>query len=265
MKYFPVMLAAIAGVVAGAQEKGKQIPAQTPIVNALTSHGCYKSKGSLEDPKGYPSTKVTSGYCDDYVCNKLNATVLGLRGSTCYCGFEYPPEEDLVEDKFCNYDCPGYPFEACGSVEGTYYSIFNTGVKVDVDSAEPSAASSSSSSPTPTGDSSSATTSAPEPEKKSTNVGGIVGGVVVGVVIAAAAIGGVFFYLRRKRNKEIEEEHRRNAAVNSFIGHKPPSSSGGLSITDARLDPVMAQRRMSDGSIADNHDYSRKILRVTNA
>lgn len=88
------------------------------------------------------------------------------------------------------------------------------------------------------------------------------GGVVVAVVAVAGAIGGVFFYLRRKRNKEIEEEHRRNAAVNSFIGHKPPGSSGGLSITDARLDPVMAQRRLSDGSIADNHDYSRKILRV---
>jgi hypothetical protein len=66
--------------------------------------------------------------------------------------------------------------------------------------------------------------------------------------------------MRRKRNKEIEEEHRRNAAVNAFIG-KAPGSSGG-SITDARLDPVMAHRRMSDGSIADNQDYSRKILRV---
>jgi cell wall integrity and stress response component len=27
---------------------------------------------------------------------------------------------------------------------------------------------------------------------------------------------------------------------------------------------VMMQRRMSDGSIADNQDYSRRILKVTN-
>lgn len=266
MKFFAPLLLATAVAAANSQVKGQQIPAETPIVNALKSHGCYKSKGILEDPKGYIESSVTSGYCNNEVCNKSNSTVLGLRGSTCYCGFEYPPEEDLVEDKNCNYPCPGYPYEACGSVSGTFYSIFNTGVRVDVDSSEPSSSSASTSSASePTGASTTSAASNNGSEKKSTNVGGIVGGVVCGVVIALAAIGGVFFYLRRKRNKEIEEEHRRNAAVNSFIGHKPPSSSGGLSISDARLDPVMAQRRMSDGSIADNHDYSRKILRVTNA
>lgn len=67
--------------------------------------------------------------------------------------------------------------------------------------------------------------------------------------------------MRRKRNKEIEDEHRRNAAVNAFIG-KPPSTSDGMSMADARLDPVLVQRRLSDGSIADNQDYSRRILRV---
>ena len=70
--------------------------------------------------------------------------------------------------------------------------------------------------------------------------------------------------MRRKRNSEIEEEHRRNAAVNAFIsGSKPPGSSGSISMTDSRLDPIMAHRRLSDGSIADNEDYSRKILRVS--
>lgn len=97
-------------------------------------------------------------------------------------------------------------------------------------------------------------------DKGGTNVAGIVAGVVVGVVVVACAAGGGFLFMRRKRNREIEEEHRRNAAVNAFIG-KPPGSSAG-SMTDSRLDPVMAQRRMSDGSIADNQDYSRRILRV---
>jgi cell wall integrity and stress response component len=64
----------------------------------------------------------------------------------------------------------------------------------------------------------------------------------------------------------VEEEYRRNAAVSSFIAGKPPnSSSGASSFNDTRLDPaVMAQRRMSDGSIADNEDYSRRILKVRN-
>lgn len=92
---------------------------------------------------------------------------------------------------------------------------------------------------------------------------GIVAGVVVGVVVVAAILGGIFFYMRMKRNREIEEDHRRNAAVNAFMGGKPPGSSGGYSMeADTRLDPVMAQRRLSSGSIADNQDYSRRILRV---
>ena len=96
------------------------------------------------------------------------------------------------------------------------------------------------------------------------NVAGIVAGTVVGIVVLAAALGGGYLYMRRRRNREIEEEHRRNAAVSAFIG-KPPGSSGGMSMTDSRMDPVLAHRRMSDGSIADNQDYSRRILRVTNA
>ena len=60
----------------------------------------------------------------------------------------------------------------------------------------------------------------------------------------------------------MEEEYKRNAAVSNFIAGKPPKTSGGDSAFDTRLDPVMAQRRLSDGSIADNQDYSRRILKV---
>lgn len=86
---------------------------------------------------------------------------------------------------------------------------------------------------------------------------------MVGVVAVAGILGGIFFFMRRRRNKELEEKHRRNAAISTFFPGKPPSSSGGYSVSDARLDPVMAQRRVSNGSIADNEDYSRKILRVS--
>jgi cell wall integrity and stress response component len=89
---------------------------------------------------------------------------------------------------------------------------------------------------------------------------------VVGLVAIAAVVGGIFLFMKNRRKRAIEEEYRRNAAVSSFMAggkHPPNSSGGGSSFTDMRLDPaVMAQRRMSDGSIADNQDYSRRILKV---
>lgn len=153
------------------------------------------------------------------------------------------------------------------------WTIYNTGVQVLVEYMEDKKSSSSSSAtatPTTTSDPektlvvTASPTNDTETEEDSgggKNVAGIAAGVVVAVVVVAALIGGGFIYMRRKRNKEIEEEHRRNAAVNAFIG-RSPSSSGGTSMSDARLDPVLAHRRMSDGSIADNQDYSRRILRV---
>lgn len=61
--------------------------------------------------------------------------------------------------------------------------------------------------------------------------------------------------LIRKRNRErVEEEYRRSAAAREYAA-KPNS--------DHRLDPGMVQRRDSVGSIADNQDYSRRILKVS--
>lgn len=91
---------------------------------------------------------------------------------------------------------------------------------------------------------------------------------MVGLVLVGAAAGGGYLFIRHRRRKQIEEEYKRNAAVSSFISGKPPSSSGANSFSnfsDPRIDPTIAQRRMSDGSIADNQDYSRRILKVTNA
>lgn len=100
-------------------------------------------------------------------------------------------------------------------------------------------------------------------ESSGPNTAGIAAGVVVGVVVIAAIVGGVYFFLRQRKRKAVEEEYKRNAAVNEFIGGKPPGTSHS-SLNDARLDPeAMMHRRQSDGSIADNQDYSRRILRVS--
>jgi cell wall integrity and stress response component len=77
--------------------------------------------------------------------------------------------------------------------------------------------------------------------------------VVVGVLAAVALVGGSILFYKRRRQQKVEEEYRRTLAVQSF-GKKPEA--------DHRLEPVMLQRRASDGSIADNEDYSRRILKV---
>lgn len=222
---------------------------------------------------------VSSGSCGEF-CTEKKYWVMGLHGSACYCGMVYPPKKDVTDDTDCNYPCPGFNKEACGGIDEEAYSIFNTGVEIDVasyvdeeESTTTKASTSTAAAKTSTAASSKAaeatTTESSEPDsddsdKKSPNVAAIAAGVVVGVVVFAAGAGAMIFFVRRRRNAEIEEEHRRNAAVNAFInGSKPPGSSGSISMTDSRLDPVMAHRRLSDGSIADNQDYSRRILRVS--
>lgn len=151
-----------------------------------------------------------------------------------------------------------------GIQSGLFYSVYNTGLTVDVPHADASTDSASGTATPPVSPGSTVVVTQPPSSGSRPNTGAIAAGVVVSVVAVIGIVGGVFFYLRRRRNREMEDEHHRNAAVNAFInGGKPPSSSGGLSMMDSRLDPVMANRRLSSGSIADNQDYSRKILRVS--
>lgn len=84
--------------------------------------------------------------------------------------------------------------------------------------------------------------------------------MVVGIVVLSAVAGGIIFFLRNRKRRAVEEEYHRNVA--GGYDAKLPTSSAG-SVSDARLEPsVMMQRRQSDGSIADNQDYSRRILKV---
>jgi cell wall integrity and stress response component len=260
-------------------------PSERPVLEAYRSQGCFKSKGNLTHVDT-PEDRMSSGECND-ACKAAGFWVSGLHGPECTCGFAYPPKDSKTSDEACElYPCPQYDIEPCGNIDPDAYLVWNLGVNIlnvgyyePKTSSTPSASSpttppqdSESSSPTPTGsdgtsDGSSDDNTADDDkdEGSSTNVAAIAAGVSVGVVLILALIGGGFYFMRRRRNMEIEEEHRRNAAVNAFIsGSKPPSTTGSISMSDARLDP-MAHRRMSDGSIADNEDYSRKILRVTNA
>jgi len=103
-------------------------------------------------------------------------------------------------------------------------------------------------------------TSSPDQQKSSgggSNTVGIAVGVVVGVVAIAAIVLGVWLFLRYRRRKAMQDEQDRNASVSQFV---KGSNGSNPSMNDSRLDPdVMATRRQSDGSIADNADYSRRL------
>lgn len=255
---------------------------------ALLYSGCYSSSdGSAKNS----SIKFNSKGACQTVCLPTGAAVLSVQETDCYCGDELPPKDSLVDDSKCSAICPGYGVEKCGA--NGYWTVYLTSTETDVpyaDSSEAAASSSSSAAAAASSKSATATQSAkasivtiggqtvvvtaPASSSSGTtssssssggpNKAAIAAGVVVGVVAIAAIAGGIFLFLRHRRNRAVEEEYRRNAAVSSFItGGNPPTSSG--TSFDTRLDPVMAQRRMSDGSIADNQDYSRRILKVTNA
>ncbi|TRX95948.1 hypothetical protein FHL15_003090 [Xylaria flabelliformis] len=245
-----------------AYDKGVEVPVQQPILGTDTVAGCYSSLGdmTMDSTDKYNA----QGYCAPN-CRDKGFPVGATYAKACFCGTKMPNHLTLVNDTKCNEPCPGFDKQA----------FYNTGVQVNVAEADLPTSSTTSATPTPTSQTSATNTpttpvqsQVPDDQQNkgsSTSTVGIAVGVVVGFLVVSAIAAGAYFYFRRKRNSEMEEEQRRNAAVNAFIsGGKPPRSSGGVSLADSRMDPIM-NRRMSDGSIADNQDYSRRILRVTNA
>ena len=73
--------------------------------------------------------------------------------------------------------------------------------------------------------------------------------------------------MRQKKRKAVEEEFSKRSQAQDF-GASGMAGMRGVSVrsaNDTRLDPeAMMNRRLSDGSIADEQDYSRRILKVRN-
>lgn len=112
-------------------------------------------------------------------------------------------------------------------------------------------------------------------DKKSGGIsGGAIAGIVIGVVVGLALVGLAFFILRRRRQSyeyQTQASDRYGFTDDPFTTaaeDKMNFSHNGTSAfvpVDQRLNPALInQRRMSEGSIADEQDYSRKILRVAN-
>ncbi|CCU75705.1 WSC domain containing protein [Blumeria hordei DH14] len=258
--------------------------------------GCYSSSNGLT--LNGSQTFNSIGACSQ-TCLATKSVTMAMQDSNCYCGSKLPPTNSLADDAKCAIPCPGYPSDVCkqefplppiGQANQTgggngFYSVYLTGLSAVVENSDSSDSSSSSSSSTTSPSKSSATSSAspsivtvggqtvvvtanPESTSSSTpkpaepNKAGVAVGIVFGLLGFAALAGGILVFMRNRKRRAIEEEHRQAAAVNSFID----GGKYGGPVTDTRLDPAaMATRRMSDGSIADNQDYSRRILKVTNA
>ncbi|KAF2870940.1 hypothetical protein BDV95DRAFT_607233 [Massariosphaeria phaeospora] len=259
----------------------EQIPTPTATVraSALTTVGCFNTGIPLADHGR--GDFASDGACQQ-ICLGLDQPVLGLSdGENCWCGELVPPEEAKVPIEECNTSCSGFPEKDCGGPGKLLIILtgksrnaipFYEPKKEEVSSAAPSPSSkkpdavSHTSAPAQTVVQTATTAPLPSatPTNSKPNTVGIAVGVVVGVLALLAIVGGVFFFLRQKKRRAVEEEYRRQAAVNSFVsGGKLHTSTS--SMTDSRLDPEFMNRRASNGSIADNEDYSRRILKVTNA
>jgi len=240
-----------------------------PVFAQNADTACYDNRGDASSMgiNTYQSLSLCKGQCLDD-----NKAVWGVtKGSTCYCG-NTVPSEGKVDMKECDVSCQGYPQEKCG---GNLAWLFGyTGVvPPDDDTSSPKSSKTSSTAPSSTDVSLQTTvlsqdtatvTTTPDSGKASggggggTSTAGIAAGAVVGVVAAIGLGVGVFLYMRRNRRRQAEEEYRAAVAAKEFTAsiRKPQQ--------DSRLDPVMLQHRLSDGSIADNQDFSRRILKVTN-
>ncbi|EEH48864.2 uncharacterized protein PADG_04943 [Paracoccidioides brasiliensis Pb18] len=236
--------------------------------NKTVDIGCYKAVNPFEDLGEY--TWQSIGYCQ-IECLKLKKSVMALyKGSNCYCGDRIPADSDKAEAEECKLSCQGFPNETCGGLNA--YNVHLTGLLKEkqipvvggrTSSQSTSTSTSSSVLTTGAGETIIITPTSSATPKGGSNKAGIAAGVVVGVIALGALIGVGFLYMKYKKRKEVEEEYRRNATISNFVSGGKPFNSQQSSMSDSRLDPaMMSQRRQSNGSIADDQDFSRRILKV---
>jgi cell wall integrity and stress response component len=155
----------------------------------------------------------------------------------------------------------------CAGGGDNFWTVYLTGVtRNQIQNLDPASASASSMTTSPTGASTVVVTAGPTGASSGKPSGGpstvgIAVGVVVGLIAIAGIALGAFLWLRHNRRKEAEDEFKRQNAITNFV--EGGKTSNGAPSNDSRLDPhVFAARRDSSGSIADNADYSRRILQV---
>ncbi|KAJ5172914.1 hypothetical protein N7492_005507 [Penicillium capsulatum] len=231
--------------------------------------GCFDNADAFDKKTSY--NFQSSGWCGNH-CSDAGSLTFGLTNkSDCLCGDSLPPSSAKVSNDKCDKSCNGWPEDMCGGVG--YYSVYKTGVD---DSAIKNSTSTSTSSPTKTDDAAPHVSTKPggqtvvvtavsdnsnvkpaqeKPKDNGPNKAAIAAGVVVGVVGATAVAGGIFFFVRSRKQKAQGFGASRGYTRESQMPEMVDSRYNGQ---------FMAQRRQSNGSIDDDHDFSRRILQVTN-
>jgi cell wall integrity and stress response component len=251
-------------------------PSATNSPKAVQTLGCYTSlDNTFVDQGSY--TYQTSGYCQILCTNQFKNVMATSQGSNCWCGDHIPAQSASTSNSSCNSPCNGYDQEDCGG--DSTYTVYLSGLSTDVD-VDGSSSSSAKATPTSNGGSSSSNgspsvvtkagqtivvtaSSAAGNQSGGTSKVGIAVGVVVGVLAIAGIIGGLIFFMKQRRKKAVEDEHKRMVANTEFLRQKSGKSETS-STTDNRLDQAatFTHRRQSIGSIADENDFSRRILQV---
>jgi len=268
-----LLLAAAAALVAGFQ--GSYAGCYSDVTGALTLNQTYIYN--------------TNGYCYNVCSTGGYATYATSEGSQCWCGNGIPDQSKNSSSSNCNVQCLAWT-DMCGG--NSYWSLYLTGAgKVETVSGSSSASSSSFASssaaapavsssgtsivvplttvtaggstvlvtPTQTADSATSSGAASSSSTSSKLSTGATAGIAVGVIVIVALLGlAAFFFWRRHRTRE-EEYTKADDFTSSF---QPPAPIEKR--VDQRLEPIMLDKRLSATSLADEQDYSRKILRVIN-
>jgi len=120
------------GPMLASAAQGVQQPIKSPIPGTDTVHGCYSSKGTLDDGRFVKFN--TQGECNKICRDQLSKPVAASYATTCYCGDEYPPANTVIAPSNCNEPCPGFGQEACGGFEA--FTVYNSGLRVSVGTAD---------------------------------------------------------------------------------------------------------------------------------
>ena len=102
---------------------------ETPVAGKVTPWGCFDSIPENAQ-KLRSMTFLSVGVCTD-ACLARKRSVALITGNDCYCSDLLPFSKSQVADDDCNYPCPGYAMNACGSLDGDV-SVYHTGLSVAV-------------------------------------------------------------------------------------------------------------------------------------
>ncbi|CAN9100117.1 unnamed protein product [Alternaria alternata] len=254
-------------------------PITTPTVtlpaSAMTSIGSlFETSTPLENhgPYGFQSP----GNCQLVAWSKTRTSWACPDGKECWCGDEIPAKDwqDYERDMrypLCRrrYVAMWWKERLVGRSHRKHSEPRSTITSPTCPAAASAAPKPSSAAPTSTAAAQASATPSEAPkedEDSKPNTVAIAVGVVVGNTSPCLHRTCLVYgsYCAGDVSTQAEEDYRRNAAnVNAFVnGGKLHTSNS--SMNDSRLDPSFVDRRQSNGSIADNEDYSRRILKVTN-